>query len=186
MHTPTKVGILLLLVIVSTVVIREYNTMKTEISLFKTEIDQLRQKLNVPAAVNTDIKVRYTKTDKFCLAKNIYHEAGVEPYLGKLAVAQVTLNRQATGKWGTNICSVVMSPYQFSWTSEQWKKWTRPEGKLWAESLRIAEQVLDQGVRLPYLRDSLYFHADYVAPRWRHQKIQVAKIGAHIFYRYPR
>jgi spore germination cell wall hydrolase CwlJ-like protein len=178
MYSLTRLGTLLLLGIVSMICITEYKDMKNE-------IEELKQKLEVPAAVKTGIKIRYTKLDKFCLAKNIYHEAGVEPYLGKLAVAQVTLNRQSTGRWGHDICSVVMSPSQFSWTLEPWKKWVHPKGKLWDESMRIAEQVLDDGVRLPFLHDSLYFHADYVQPKWRLQKIQVAQIGAHIFYRYP-
>ena len=32
-----------------------------------------------------------------CLAKNIYHEAGGEPFEGKVAVAQVTINRTNSG-----------------------------------------------------------------------------------------
>ena len=34
-----------------------------------------------------------------CLAKNIYHEAGSEPFECKVAVAQVTLNRSTSGKF---------------------------------------------------------------------------------------
>ena len=32
-------------------------------------------------------------------------------------------------------------------------------------------------------QDVLWYHADYVAPAWRHSLQQVQQIGAHIFYR---
>ena len=31
--------------------------------------------------------------------------------------------------------------------------------------------------------DVLWYHADYVAPKWRKNLSRVEKIGAHIFYR---
>ena len=31
--------------------------------------------------------------------------------------------------------------------------------------------------------DVLWYHADYVAPNWRHNLREVEQIGAHIFYR---
>ena len=31
--------------------------------------------------------------------------------------------------------------------------------------------------------DVLWYHADYVAPAWRHNLQEVEQIGAHIFYR---
>ena len=40
-------------------------------------------------------RVKYTPADAECLAKNIYFEAGVESTAGKLAVANVTINRAA-------------------------------------------------------------------------------------------
>ena len=62
-----------------------------------------------------------------CLAQNIYYEAGYEPFEGKVAVAQVTINRAESGKFPSDICGVVYqksSLYekticQFSWYCEQ-------------------------------------------------------------------
>ena len=60
-----------------------------------------------------------------CLAKNIYWESASESYEGKLAVAQVTMNRVNSGKFPSDICSVVYQKTvnresrtvcQFSWT----------------------------------------------------------------------
>ena len=42
-----------------------------------------------------------------CMAKNIYYEAGSEPYEGKLAVAQVTMNRTRNPSFPKSVCEVV-------------------------------------------------------------------------------
>ena len=132
--------------------------------------------------VKTNERLRYKKIDVFCLAKNIYHEAGVEPVLGKYAVAQVTLNRMRNPKYPSTVCDVVMDPYQFSWANDRKIRWTRPSGRLWQDSVRIAEAVVLQGHRVRGLENANYYHADYVAPRWRKPEAKIAKVGAHIFY----
>ena len=43
-----------------------------------------------------------------CLAKNIYHEAGSEPFEGKVAVAQVTMNRAANSQFPGDVCKVIL------------------------------------------------------------------------------
>ena len=61
-----------------------------------------------------------------CLARNIYYEAGGEPFEGKVAVAQVTVNRAASGQFPNDICRVVYQKNivydkvlcQFSWYCE--------------------------------------------------------------------
>ena len=54
--------------------------------------------------IKTNERMNYTKHDEECLAKNIYHEAGKEPFEGKVAVAQVTMNRAASGQFPEDIC----------------------------------------------------------------------------------
>lgn len=173
----------LLLLFVFTFGFVDYIESKAELKNIKDKYEEL---IKNPVPTKTEHKVIYTKTDLFCLAKNIYHESRAESYLGRLAVAQVTINRLHTGRWGKSICAVVMSPYQFSWTLENWQRWTTPKGKHWEESIKLANEVLQGGVRLVYLRDALYFHADYVNPRWNREKEKVIQIGAHIFYKYPK
>ena len=41
-----------------------------------------------------------------CLAKNIYFEAGNQPLAGRIAVAQVTINRRNHGMFPNTICEV--------------------------------------------------------------------------------
>lgn len=127
--------------------------------------------------------VKYTKLDMFCLAKNMYHEAKGEGRIGMIAVAQVTLNRLNNGTWGNTICDVVMARGQFSWTYNKALKWSHPKTKSWEEAKNLAEEVLVRGARLNYLQDALFYHADYVNPKWASKNYLISQIGAHIFYR---
>ena len=123
-----------------------------------------------------------------CLTRNIYWEAASEPFEGKVAVAQVTMNRVQDGRFGDSVCGVIYQKNvfyekvicQFSWVCETTHK-TRPVYQpLWAESELVAKKVLLENFRLPGLKEALYYHADYVSPGWKKPKID--KIGRHIFY----
>jgi len=123
-----------------------------------------------------------------CLAMNIYKEARGESFEGKVAVAQVTINRVDHPKFPKDICSVVYQKNvvmekvvcQFSWYCEGINH-KKPNDKLYEESYAIAKKVLLEGFRLDSLNDAIYFHAVYVNPSWPYQKI--GKIGNHIFYK---
>lgn len=134
--------------------------------------------------IQTKERLNYTRADMECLAKNIYHEAGVEPKMGKFAVAQVTLNRLKDGRWGNNICKVVYARAQFSWTLYNKKRQETPKGQLWAESREVARTVLDRGFRVKGLEESLLYHADYIRPPlWSKSVAKIQQIGQHIFYK---
>jgi N-acetylmuramoyl-L-alanine amidase len=126
-----------------------------------------------------------------CLAKNIYYEAGSEKYEGKLAVAQVTMNRVNSGRFPSDICSVVYQKTidqnlrtvcQFSWTCMV-KELVIKDKYSWEESQLIAKRALTE----PFVHDTiaqsnaLFFHAVYVKPNWEKTKV-VKQIGNHIFY----
>ena len=123
-----------------------------------------------------------------CLTRNIYWEAASEPFEGKVAVAQVTMNRVASGKFGDSVCGVIYQKNvfyekvicQFSWVCETTHQ-VRPIYKpLWQESELVAKKVLLENFRLPGLQNALYYHADYVSPGWKLPRID--QIGRHIFY----
>jgi len=123
-----------------------------------------------------------------CLANNIYWEAASEPFEGKVAVAQVTMNRVESGRFADSVCGVVYQKNiiyekvicQFSWYCEGTHKVKPVHPPLWKESQEVAKKVLLEGFRLPSLKDALYFHATYVNPSWGRPVLQ--KIGQHIFY----
>jgi spore germination cell wall hydrolase CwlJ-like protein len=123
-----------------------------------------------------------------CLAINIYREAAHEPFEGKVAVAQVTLNRVNSNKFPKDVCSVVYQKSrftervicQFSWYCDS-KHRNRPiNQELYDESYRVAKMVFLEDFKLESLKKALYYHADYVSPNWKLKKI--TKVGTHIFY----
>jgi spore germination cell wall hydrolase CwlJ-like protein len=124
-----------------------------------------------------------------CLALNVYREAGHEPFEGKVGVAQVTMNRVKDGRFGNNVCGVVYQKNvvmervicQFSWACDSVHK-NRPINKeAYNESYAVAKKVLLENFRLDVLKDALYYHATYVNPQWKLDKI--GKIGQHVFYK---
>ena len=123
---------------------------------------------------------RVNDKDVQCLAKNIYYEAGSEPRDGKIAVAQVTLNRVRSGKFADTICGVVYQKSQFSWVREVRRKLNINDSR-WAESLEVALSVLNGDEALASMENALYFHNTSVRPAWG--KPRVGRIGNHIFYR---
>ena len=123
-----------------------------------------------------------------CLAENIYYEAGTESYEGKLAVAQVTLNRAASGKFPDSICGVVkqksiINGYvvcQFSWFCTPFKN--NKDSEAYQQSKQVALYVYANYENLRDItKGALYYHADYINPRWKLEKTTV--IGRHIFYK---
>lgn len=135
------------------------------------------------------VPARQMEKQLACLAKNIYYEAGNEPFEGKVAVAQVTLNRVETGKFADSICGVVYQKTtflsktvcQFSWFCENNGVAKPIHKESFKESEEVARMVLLEGMRLPSLKEAVYYHADYVDPKWNKPKIK--QIGRHIFYK---
>jgi spore germination cell wall hydrolase CwlJ-like protein len=123
-----------------------------------------------------------------CLAKNIYHEAGGEPFEGKVAVAQVTLNRTNSGKFPGDVCKTIYQKNifyekvvcQFSWTCDRDVAFRPTNRANYNESMIAAQKVLLEDYRLPSLKNALFYHADYINPNWG--KKPIAHIGRHIFY----
>lgn len=129
------------------------------------------------------------KQEVNCLAKNIYYEAGLETYEGRLAVAQVTVNRTENSKFPDTVCGVVNQKTrvpngklvcQFSWVCERERRIINYGSDRWVNSLEMAKDVLLEGLRLNELEEALFFHNTQVRPNWGLER--VAKIGGHVFY----
>lgn len=128
--------------------------------------------------------------DLACLALNVYHEARGEPIAGQYAVAEVTLNRVASKRYPNTICEVV---YQQNWDRRRKRyvgmfSWTELESNSHIErsalkrAWDIAGTVYDNK-HTPHVGSALFYHANYIKPRWAKRKKPIAKIGKHIFYR---
>lgn len=123
-----------------------------------------------------------------CLSEAIFFEAGTQSKKGKEAVALVILNRTNSSNFPYKICDVVSQRFyrqkcQFSYYC---KKRKEPHGKNWKESMEVAENALNgefDAIAVDKMHDVLYFHADYVKPKFHQKRTLVTKIENHLFYR---
>ncbi len=134
-----------------------------------------------------------------CLAKNIYFEARGESLTGKIAVANVTMNRVKHHKYPSTVCGVVTqakwyinwkgnrlprrNQCQFSWFCDG-KADVPVDMKAFKDSVRVAE-VVYHGYR-DLTDGSLFYHSTKVEPYWVASMVRTKSIGAHVFYRYNR
>ena len=133
---------------------------------------------------------RDERRDLVCLARNVYFESRGEPVAGQRAVAEVTMNRLASGRYPRTVCGVV---YQKNWDPLRRRyvgafSWTEfdtlptPTGEQWLQAWEIAEAVYYRR-EPPVLDGAMFFHATWMKPDWAKTKKPIAKIGGHIFYR---
>ncbi len=124
--------------------------------------------------------------DEYCLSLNIYFEARGEPYIGKLAVAEVTTRRVYKKKWGDGYCEVIFSNKQFSWTNNNLFKQYEVDKKAWTEAQKVARmyyELYKQKENTSIVPGACYYHADYVNPYWAKRFIKVRQIDNHVFYK---
>jgi spore germination cell wall hydrolase CwlJ-like protein len=167
------ISFVLIAILVQTVTMRKFSALEDKEAMASAEI--------------VTAKDRERQLD--CLAKNVYHEAGGEPFEGKVAVAQVTINRSESGRFPKDICGVVYQKNifmekvvcQFSWHCQNGGKAIIKNKAVYNESYEVAKKVLLEGFRLDTMKKAMYFHADYVNPGWG--KPVAGKIGRHIFYK---
>lgn len=138
--------------------------------------------LEFPPLIVIDPPFEYTASDIDCIARNMYYEAGVESYEGKIAVAQVVEQRMLDNRWSDSACGNVFWPSQFSWTLDEEKRYATPAGTLWRMS-QVAAEDFARGMRIENF-DVRFFYADWMEtpPRWAHDSLLVAQIGQHIFF----
>jgi len=134
-----------------------------------------------------------------CIAANIYHEARGESIDGQLAVANVVMNRVHSNKFPNTPCDVVKQKIkirgkticQFSWYCDGKKDVIDIDKtyKVNYDYARIAKfQIIALLVNTGIIKDNtdgaLYYHANYVNPKWATKFTMVAAIDNQKFYRY--
>ena len=123
-----------------------------------------------------------------CLTQAVYYEAGFEPVAGRRAVAQVVLNRTRHPAFPKSVCGVVYqhnsTPVcQFTFVCDG-SLYRAPQASAWKQAEQIARAALAGHVERS-VGTATHYHADYVAPNWAPLLTKLAKLGAHIFYRWP-
>ena len=139
----------------------------------------------------------YYGKETYCLAKNIYFESGNQPLAGKIAVAQVVLNRMEHKSYPKDVCGViydakwrtdwrgkevpVRNMCQFSWFCDG--KSDEPlDTKTWELSLEVAYDVLWR--HYPDITEgATHYHTLYVDPYWSSSLNETVTITDHIFYK---
>ena len=166
-------GLIICLILVSTITTMKLTKLKDSAFLGSPDV----------------VSIRDRERQLDCLARNIYFEAGHEPFEGKVAVAQVTMNRSTNANFPKDVCQVVYQKNvfmekvvcQFSWYCDSSIKSRSINNAAYKESYEVAKKVLLEGFRLDIMKDALYYHANYVKPGWNLPKI--GQIGNHIFYK---
>lgn len=137
-----------------------------------------------PATLNhlVDLQTMPAKLDREteCLAASVYFEAKTEPLEGQLAVAEVVMNRAKSGRFASSICGVVFQRGQFSFVRGNGFPPIARNSYTWREAVAIAQIAMaDQWDSRA--SKAMYFHAARVSPGWN--KVRVAQLGNHVFYR---
>ena len=139
---------------------------------------------NYAALLDQDKSARENR----CLAEAIYFEARGESEEGQAAVAQVVLNRVASGLYPPTICGVVFQNRQrrhgcqFSFACEG-KSLRVTEPDAWLKAEQIAAEVTNGTTYVSDIAGSTHYHANYVRPRWARRLEKMDVIGHHIFYK---
>lgn len=150
------------------------------------------QAADIPPDLNIDLSsIVVSKDELVCMALNDYWEARSETMAGRIAVAQVVMNRAMDSRFPSNICEVVKQNFfqgalnkcQFSWFCDD-RADTPYEADAWRTSLKIAAAMLQKDSSIPDpTGGALWYHADHVRPSWTSDYETTTIIGSHVFYR---
>ncbi|WP_455566738.1 cell wall hydrolase [Peribacillus muralis] len=120
--------------------------------------------VSTSAAVSSEVEL---------LARLVEAEAGNESYSGKVAVAEVVLNRVASGQFPNSIQGVIYQPGQFSPVSN---------GMINKAAAGDSRQAAQQAINGHRNDGSLYFYNPAaVTSRWLDTRPTVKTIGNHVF-----
>lgn len=116
----------------------------------------------------------FSSSDVYLLAKVVHGEARGEPYVGKVAVAAVVLNRVESSHFPNTISGVVYQPYAFTAVSDGQINLNPDE-----ESLRAARDAINGWD--PSGNAIYYYNPAIATSSWIYSRTVVAVIGRHRF-----
>jgi spore germination cell wall hydrolase CwlJ-like protein len=117
-----------------------------------------------------------------CLANAVYFEARGESLQGQLAVAEVVMNRAASGRYPTSLCAVVVQPAQFSFVRHGHIPHADRASEAWRRAVGVARVAAERIAPRLLPSSCLWYHANYVSPSWGRRLAETTRIGLHIFY----
>jgi len=126
------------------------------------------------------------ESERHCLARTLYWEAGTDGRDGMIAVAWVILNRTRDGEYPHTICGVVKQGGQHpgcqfsSWCDGKSDK-PKPD-EHWNLAEEIAREMLADPPPDP-TNGAMFYHTVDSRPAWVKSHRLVARIGQHLYYR---
>ena len=145
-------------------------------------------KIVVPAIVIANVSDTETvaaapdiaASDIECVAKVVHHEAGNQPHTGKLAVAQVVVNRAESGRFPGKVCDVANQPGQFFRLATYNPARNTP---MWRAAVDAARAALS-GQGNDVTRGAMFFHSAASRPdRFFRSRQRVVQLHDQVFYR---
>jgi len=135
-----------------------------------------------------------------CLALNVYHESRSDNFAGRIAVADVVLNRVDSNLFPNTVCEVVnQSVMRTNWKGNEvpvrgmchfsWFCDGLSDEPMETDSYEDAEIVAEMALRGGWrgiTEGATHYHATYVTPNWINDRgmVPVGRIGQHKFYRW--
>jgi spore germination cell wall hydrolase CwlJ-like protein len=181
-----KIFTLMMVVLVLTVYFPKVGTSEiTALTIANLRNSEIVQR-NTTETNHLPVITPYIKTQLTCLARAIYYEAGGETFSGKLAVAQVVINREHSGKFRNSLCKVIYQKTEFQNNTVCQFSWVcNPEPPIiprfaWSNSMWIAKLAYLEHKQLSDLTHALYFHTVDSTPGWHLRR--VAQIDHLVFY----
>ena len=180
-------------VLISTVVYYEHS--------FHGKVDQINETVNETNLIVKQIKITLLNTpynmdnDYHCLASNIYWESRNQSLGGKMAVAQVVMNRVDNERFPDTICGVVkqtkyypsggidLHDCQFSWYCDGLADDPlQNEKHIYEDVFYLAVNMIEQD-SMDITEGATHYHSDKVHPYWADSLQRMTKIDNHIFYK---
>ncbi|WP_212524436.1 cell wall hydrolase [Actibacterium sp. MT2.3-13A] len=138
--------------------------------------------LDARPAVEGDAEVQ-------CLAEALYFEARGESIKGQFAVAEVIMNRVASGAYPDTVCGVVNQgtgrkyQCQFTYTCDGRAEVISEKASY--ERVKKIAALMVAGAPRTLTSGATHYHTNAVHPRWARKFPRTATIGVHHFYRQP-
>ena len=152
----------------------------------------------IETRIKENRKIKLNPTEVMCMAQNIFYEAAKESTAGKIAVAQVTLNRVKSSKFPDTVCNVVKqgkhyknghpirNKCHFSWYCNSVSD-TPQEGISWTYSKTLAKKILKRYKKnemIDITDGATHYYANYIEkPYWAIGMEKVTEIDKHLFYK---
>lgn len=125
---------------------------------------------NLPTSNNLGLSAQ----DMKLMANAVYGEARGEPYIGKVAVAAVILNRVQSPSFPHSVSGVIFQPGAFTAVSD---------GQIWLEPNAESKKAVKDAINGmdPTGNCIYYFNPKTATNKWIWSRPQVKTIGNHIF-----